>query len=76
MQGWGVQILDTEDTAYSCIFILSWIHFQTFLLGEQLSEVSKDADNHVSVSHLKYIYEVSSPTLSTSILFNLTLGLG
>ena len=30
----------SEDTAYSCIFIVSKIHFQAFLLGEKVSEVS------------------------------------
>ena len=49
---------DTEDTAYSCIFILSLIHFQAVLSSENVSVVSKDTEDtalHVFVSYLRYI---------------------
>ena len=49
---------DTENTAYSCIFILYLIHFQAVLSSENVSVVSKDTEDtalHVFVSYLRYI---------------------
>ena len=54
--GWGVSnILDTvskytEDTAYYCTFILSWIHFQAL---EMYLKFLKIQPLHISLYYLR-----------------------